>query len=112
MVYNGNGSAATANTPLAAATANSNQLNPRVVSNVWANLTPQEQFQLRLAESRAYAGGPNFNYNMMRAMQNSNGSASGQATSQGAPPPLVRGSGTNAGQGGPGPRNQSNSTHM
>lgn len=76
---------------------NSNQLNAaRLLTNVWSNLSAQEQYQLRMAETNAYATNSLINYNMMRAMQGNNGQAAGaggNGGAGGAPPPLVRGTG-------------------
>ena len=89
------------NLPMMAAAAatgrNASQLEARMLQNVW-NLSPQE-YQLRMAESNAYASNTlqNFNYNMLRAMQGSNGSAAGAAAGQGVTPAALRGAG---GQGG------------
>lgn len=98
LVYNNNtaansarGGASNMNVPMITATdaaRNSNHLNTaRMVANVWSNLAAQDQYA-------AYGANPmqSFNYNVMRAMQGSNGSAGNAgATAQAAPPPLVRG---------------------
>lgn len=85
---------------------NTNQMDAaRMLSSAWSNLSPQEQYQLRLAETNAYASNTlqSFNYNMLRAMQNGTGAGSGPA----APPPLVRGTGNQTANG-----RSSNGQHM
>lgn len=110
MVYNNGANAAAANggrgpvnVPMMAGGAavagrNTSQMDAaRLLTNAWSNLTAQDQYQqLRMAESNAYATNTlqSFNYSMLRAMQGNNGIATGVGAGQGAPPPLVRGSGS------------------
>lgn len=111
-----NGARGGVNVPLMAGAAagqgrNTGQLDAaRMLTNAWSNLSAQEQYQLRMAETNAYATNTlqSFNYSMLQAMQGNSSTANRAAAGQGAPPPLVSGTGSQGTSG----RNGQNSQHL